>query len=337
MIAMALYLLRNRIQSHHGKLLLIFVMVFLGDLTFYQVRLSGMHQLAGNIATAVYMVLAAIKFYVVVRFLDLKIYSSRILFVFSAFTIIWIGPKIAYFMVDSVGSNSISFFDGSYIFYSLWLVAGLIHLPLIAENWKKNTISDHDENSYLGNETPFWRWLIIFPFILMPVQIFINVMADSYNFMDKSMPLPALFLPWAVCAAFFVQTLWRSKVEEYIGLKPFDSIVMLVALAAVISFSSTFTVPGVINNLLVVVGLCLTWLTRENPVNGAALGIVVLVHTGAQLKTVAQAAVDFGSGLSRTAWAAILMLGSFVMLGLGFVLSVGHSAKEDDKTEVSEE
>jgi len=44
MIGMALYLLKKHIQSDHGKLLLILVLVFLGDLTGYQVHIAGKDQ-----------------------------------------------------------------------------------------------------------------------------------------------------------------------------------------------------------------------------------------------------------------------------------------------------
>ena len=327
MIGMALYLLKNRIQSDHGKLLLILVLVFLGDLTGYQVHISGKNQLVGNVATLAYMALAALKLFFVVRILNLKIHGSRIFYVFSAFTLIWVGPKIADYMVNSVGKTSIGFFDGSYSYYSLWLLAGLIHLPLIIENWRTNKLDEHEDNEYLGNATPFWRWLMVFPFVVMPIYLYFFAMRDQSRFMENSMSLPALIASWAVCAAFFAQTVWRKKCEEWIGLNVFDSIVMLVFLGATMSFASSFSMPVIINHILLVAGLTATWLTRENRANGVGLGFVSLWYTGAQLKYVGGAAVNYGVSMSRTAWAAILMLGSFVLLGLGFLVSIIRNGK----------
>lgn len=336
MIGMALYLLKNHIQSDHGKLLLIFVMVFLGDLTFYQVRISGMHQLAGNITTFAYIALAIAKFVVVIKVLDLKIHGARIFYAFSAFALIWVGPKIAYYMVDSIGKGNIGFFDGSYFYYSLWLIAGIIHLPLIIENWRTNTLEDHEPNPYLGNATPFWRWLMVFPFIVMPVQLYFNSMSDSYSFMEKSLPLPAVIVPWAVCAAFFVQTMWRKKCEEWFGINAFDTAVMVTFLLVVMIFAPSFSLPVIINHLLAVTGLVVTWISRENHANGMALGFMAVWYAGAQLKVMASSAIKFGSGMSRTAWAALLMLGSFVLLGLGFLISINRSDKKDPENNVNE-
>ncbi|MBU1107323.1 MAG: hypothetical protein KKB51_11690 [Candidatus Riflebacteria bacterium] len=327
MIGMALYLLKNHIQSDHGKLLLILVLVFLGDLTGYQVHIAGKDQFVGNITTMIYMALAAAKLFVVVKVLNLKVYGSRIVYIFSAFSLIWVGPKIADFMVNSVGKVSIGFFDGSYSYYSLWLLAGLIHLPLIIENWRTNSLDDHEQNEFLGNATPFWRWLMVFPFIVMPIYLYFFAMRDQSRFMENSVSLPALIASWAVCAAFFAQTIWRKKCEEWIGLNVFDSAVLLLFLGATMSFASSFSMPVIINHILLIVGLTATWLTRENRVNGAGLGFVVLWYTGAQVKVVGGAAVKYGTSLSRTAWAAILMLGSFILLGLGFLVSIVRKGK----------
>lgn len=330
MIAMALYLLKNHIQSGHGKLLLVFVMVFLGDLTFYQVRISGMHQLAGNITTLVYIALAVVKFYVVIRVLDLKIHLTRVFYVFSAFALIWVGPKLAYYMVDLVGKSSIGFFDGSYFYYSLWLTAGLIHLPLIIENWRNNNLQAYEENACLGNATTFWRWLMVFPFIVMPAQLFVNAMSDSYGFMDASLPLVAVIAPWAIGAAFFAQSLWRRQCQDLIGLNLFDSVVMILMGGVTMYYASATTVPAVLNHILLIAGLVITWLTRANRINGMGLGFVTFWYCGLQIKAVTTSAIEYGTGLSRTVWAGILMAGSFVLLGLGFLLSIDRKDKQVD-------
>ena len=330
MICMALYLLKNRIQSDHGRLLLIMVLVFLGDLTGYQVHISGKDQYVGSVTTGLYMAFAALKLYAVLKVLNLKTHSSRVFYAFSAFSLIWIGPKVADYMVNSVGIASIGFFDGSYSYYSLWLAAGLIHLPLIIQNWRKNTLADYEENEYLGNATSFWRWLIVFPFIVMPVYLYFFAMSEQIRFMDSSLSVPALLAAWAVCAAFFAQTVWRKACEEWIGLNIYDSVVMLLFLVTTMSLASSFSAPVIINHILLVAGLTATWLTRENRVNGAGLSMMVVWYTGAQIKVAGTVAVNYGTSLSRTAWAAILMGGSFVLLGLGFIVSLIRNGKTEE-------
>lgn len=326
MVGMALYLLKNRIQPEHGKLLLIFVLLFLGDLTFYQVRISGLNAAAGSVATVVYILMAVIKFAAVIKVLGLTIHKARIFYVFSAFTLIWVAPKVAYLIVDSIGKESLSYFDGSYSFYTLWLIAGLIHLPLIIENWKTNLLNTHQENAYLGNETTFWRWLIIFPFVLLPVQLLLNVMSDSYRMVNPTLPTAAIIAPWLLGAAFFIQTLWRHHIRTHNHLNTFDSIVMLSFLAIVMLTSSAVTLPVVINYFLLITGLVVTWLTRDNHLNASGMAFVGLWHAGDQMLRGASSVVHYGSGLSRLAWAGILMFGSFVLLVTGFIFSIGKPA-----------
>ncbi|MFZ5952525.1 MAG: hypothetical protein ACOYXC_17625, partial [Candidatus Rifleibacteriota bacterium] len=142
MVGMALYLLKNKVQPGHGKLLLLFVMLFLGDVTFYQVRISGLSVFYGNLATMIYMTLALIKLIAVIKILRLSIYHWRIFYVVSSFTLIWIGPKIAYNIMDSVGKEATTYFDATTIIYLLWLAAGLIHLPVIIQNWFNNRLNE---------------------------------------------------------------------------------------------------------------------------------------------------------------------------------------------------
>ncbi|HMM58684.1 MAG TPA: hypothetical protein PKC25_00990, partial [Candidatus Rifleibacterium sp.] len=118
MVAMALYLLKKKIQPQHGKLLLFFVLLFLGDLTFYQVRISGLSTAAGGIATGVYMLMAAVKLAAVIKVLGLTVHHTRLFFAAGAFSLIWVAPKVGYYLVDSIGRESFGYFDGSYVFYS---------------------------------------------------------------------------------------------------------------------------------------------------------------------------------------------------------------------------
>ncbi|NCB37273.1 MAG: hypothetical protein EOM80_00755 [Erysipelotrichia bacterium] len=333
MIGMALYLLKKRIQPEHGKLLLVFVLLFLGDLTFYQVRISGLNAMVGGIATTIYIVLAIIKFAAVVKVLALTVYRNRIFYVLAAFILVWVSPKIAYFLVDSIGRESFGYFDGSYVFYSLWLIAGLIHLPLIIENWKNNQLNVSSANEYLGNETSFWRWLIIFPFILLPLQMFLNLMSGSCHAAVSTIPVGAVIAPWLLGAAFFAQTLWRHLIKTDHDLNVADSIIMLVFVILVMLTSPVFNLPVIINHLLLFAGLIVTWVTRNNAFNACVTGVVCCWYSGWQMLRGANYAVSYASGLSRLAWAGILMAVSFVMLLAGFVFSISRSQPESEKDE----
>ncbi len=333
MVAMALYLLKNKIQPEHGKALLFFVLLFLGDLTFYQVRISGLSTSAGNVATGIYMLLAVIKIAAVVKVLGLTVHRTRLAFAAGAFSLIWIAPKVAYMLVDSIGRESFGFFDGSYVFYSLWLIAGLIHLPLIVENWRENNLAVPAENEYLGNETVFWRWLIIFPFVILPLQMAMNVMSDSFRYVTPTLPVMAVVAPWVLAAAFFAQTLWRHLLTSQYRLMICDSLIMGIFFLVVKLSSSDFNLSGIINHVFLVAGLSVTWLTRANMVNGGILGMMGLWHAGAQMLSGAKTAVAYGAGLSRIAWAGILMLVSFVSLLAGFLFSLHRNGNDPTKPE----
>ncbi len=333
MVAMALYLLKKKIQPEHGKLLLLFVLLFLGDLTFYQVRISGLSMAAGGIATAVYMVLAAIKLAAVIKILGLTVHRARLFYACSAFALIWVAPKIAYFLVDSIGRESLSYFDGSYVFYSMWLIAGLIHLPLIIENWRSSNLNEPVANEYFGNETTFWRWLVIFPFVVLPLQMTMNVMSDSYRFIDPTLPVATVVAPWLLAAAFLAQSLWRHLFTSQNGLNICDSVIMISFMALIKLSSPELNAPVIINYALLIAGMLATWFTRGNYVNASALALLGMWHTGQQIMAGARTVVSYGSGLSRIAWAGILMSVSFVLLVTGFLFSISRGNSEEKKPE----
>ena len=243
---------------------------------------------------------------------------------------IWVAPKVGYYLVDSIGRESFGYFDGSYVFYSLWLIAALIHLPLIIENWRNNNLKTEVANEYLGNETTFWRWLLIFPFVVLPLQMSATVMSDSYRFIAPTLSIGTIIAPWLLAAAFFAQTLWRHLLGSRDNINIHDSTVMLVYLIIIKASAPDFSAPVLINHALLVAGLEATWLTRCNHVNAGVLALTGLWHAGQQLMTGAKVAVDYGSSLSRTAWAGILMSGSFVLLLTGFFFSLSRNGSDDN-------
>jgi hypothetical protein len=329
MVGMALYLLKQQIQPRHGKLLLAFVLLFLGDVTFYQVRISGMSFFYGNLATGLYFLLAVIKFAAVIKVLKLTIYHWRIFYVMASFALIWVGPKIAYVIMDTVGKTSSPYFDATTFIYLLWLIAGLIHLPVIIEHWQRNQMNEEQLHALVGNETSFWRYLMLFPFFMLPIQLFLNVMADSSLTIAGSTPKVAIMLPWIIMAGFFVQTFWKKEIRQATKINHFDSVLLIFSLIVAMASSDAELIPVIINYTLVVAGLVVTCYTRQNLVNGLAIGAMLTVHAGQQVLTGVNKAVDYGSQLSRTAWAAILMAGSFIMLAIGFLVSLFLNGKKN--------
>jgi hypothetical protein len=329
MVGMALYLLKFQVQPGHGKLLLVFVLLFLGDVTFYQVRISGLSVWYGNLATMIYLVLAVVKFAAVIRILKLTIYHWRIFYVFSSFALIWVGPKVAYNIVDSVGKASTSYFDATTSLYFIWLAAGLIHLPIILQNWFENRLEKPVSHKLVGNETTFWRYLMIFPFIMMPLQLFFNVMVDSSLTIAKSTPAITLVIPWIVMAGFFIQALWKISLQKVVKTNHYDSALLITSLVIVFATTDAELIPVIINYVLVITGLVVTFITRANLVNGMAISMVAMYFAGRQVLAGVNRVVEYGSSLSKTAWAAILMFGSFIMLGFGFMISIMKNGNLD--------
>jgi hypothetical protein len=331
MVVMALYLLKNKIQPRHGKFLLAFVLLFLGDVTFYQVRISGLSVIHGNLTTFVYIILAIIKFAAVIKVLQLTIYRWRIFFVASSFALIWIGPKIAYNIIDSVGTISSHYFDATTILYALWFIVGLIHLPTIVINWTNNRLDVPENHELVGNETSFWRCLMIFPFIMLPIQLMLNVMADSSLTINKAIPPISLVFPWILMAGFFVQAMWKKTLSEFVNQNQYDSFILItlliIAMAATTKTCSSFSM---INASMVNLALLITAITRQNLVNAFALGSFALFVTGQKLFSGLKEAVEYSSELSKSAWAAILMVASFAMLALGFVVSLMKKETKPD-------
>jgi len=301
------------------------------------VRISGLSLAVGGVATGVYIILAIIKLAAVIKVLQLQVHHTRLFYAGGAFALIWLAPKVVYLLVDSIGRESFNYFDGSYVFYSIWLIAGLIHLPLIIENWRVNRLHEPVANEYFGNETDFWRWLLIFPFFVLPLQMGMNVMSDAYRFVEPTLPVSVVIAPWLLAAAFFAQTLWRHLFTAKNSLNICDSVIMLVFLLIVKVSSPDYSLPVIINHVLLLTGLAATWLTRNNIVNAAAIGAIGLWHTGNQLLVGARSAVAYGSTLTRTAWAAILMAGSFLLLGTGFLFSIAKGSSDNDNSEESPE
>lgn len=327
MLAMGLYLIKNRIQINHGKILLFLVLIFLGDLTFYQIRLSVSNPFIGNIATVFYIILGFLKFAIVLKILQIKVNILKALYIASAFLLIWIAPKIMYGIVDSIHSNEEILLDPAMALYILWLTAGLIHLPILIKHWANNNIWQFTNNEYFGDESKFWHYTILFVFTVMPIQLFLNLEPTGPS--EYVIPLGAIFAPWLVIAPFFLQTFFKTFLRKYIYVNTYDSLVLIFFGALVFLTTVKGTMPTVVNQLLLFAGLLATSITRKNIVNGAVMCFWGLGYTGVQIKTGTEQAVEYGRELSRVTWAIILILISFMMLGLGFALSLFISKQKN--------
>lgn len=273
-VGMAIYLLKNKIQNEHGKMLLAFGLILMGDITFYQVRISSLSTLIGWGATLLYILLALIKFVAVIKVLNLKVYKSRILFLLSSFLLVWISPKLTYLILDSTNFKYVYEIP---IIYYIWLAAALIQVPFIVENWGKAEILETINNTYLGDETRIWRWGMIFVFFLLPIQIFLNVM-DSYRIMMPEVPVETVILPWVLCSVYFCKSMWIDLFEKY--EEKIDNTVLITSFLIIffrphVSFSAQF-----INSVFLFVLSSAIWFTRKNKVGLTVFGISVVLSFG---------------------------------------------------------
>lgn len=325
MVSMSLYLLTAKINARHGKILLVLVFLFLADLTFYQVRIAAMSATAGFWASLIYLALAVVKIAAVVRVLSIQVRWERLIYPLSVFAVIYFAPQYLYWAVDAIGRGSVNLFSGVYEIYMIWLAAAAIHLPVIVANWKRGTFDEPVKNEYIGDETPFYRWLLFFPFVVLPIQLVVNVMNDASAGNSQINLLGYNLIPYLLVGLFFVQALWRSLIEREWGIGNFDFVgLMVVCAVALISESNNeaFSFPFSFNRGLLVGAHVLVATTRQNFYSMCFLGAAGAWYSLSGLTWTAGQVVDYGRNLSRTAWAAILMAGSFISLLLGFLVSL---------------
>jgi hypothetical protein len=334
MVAMAIYLLVTKTQPSHGKLLLGFVLLFLADLTFFQVRISVMSFWAGNIASGIYFVLGLIKIAAVIKYLNLRIDWPRIIYVVSAFSMIWFAPKYVYFAIDNAGGivgKTVSAFSGHFELFLISFVAGLIHLPLIIQNWKQSSFQRVVNNELVGDETNFWRYWLTFCFAILPVQLLLNAGADITTAASTKLALMQNFLLWAVFAVFFAQALWRDEVDLNFGLNKYDSVALSIILVLGILSEKTGSYCGytlMVNRTYICIALLATGITRKNYWNIGALLCAYGVWLYEPVMNACTNMFDATKKLSKTFWAAILVVGSFFLLGGGFALSISSKRKK---------
>lgn len=327
LVAMAIYLLRTGTNSRHGKLLLLFVMVFLADLTFYQVRIAVMDRSWAFVLSSFYLMIGAAKVWAVLTWLEIKVRWERLVYPFLAFGMIYFAPQYLYSVMDSVGSGRSGMpFSGQVDVYLIWLVAAAIQLPVIVANWRKSSLETAEPNPYVGDATMFSWALLLFPFVVLPFQLEKNVMADAVAGNGEIGSLAFVYVPYLLAGVFFLQSFFRSLVAKYWTVNGFDAVVLVALTAVAVMTSRADEIGGGLSNInwyLLLGAHLAVAITRRNLISASFLGILVLRYFGLGIKSVAHDVYDYGRALSTTAWAALLMAGSFISLGLGFLLSLG--------------
>lgn len=327
LVAMAIYLLRTGTNSRHGKLLLLFVMVFLADLTFYQVRIAVMDRSWGFVLSSFYLLLGAAKVWAVLTWLEIKVRWERLAYPFMAFGMIYYAPHYLYSVMDSTGSgNSGIPFSGQADVYMIWLVAAAIQLPVIVGNWRKSSLEEAEPNPYFGDATMFSWALLLFPFVILPFQLEKNVMADAAAGNPAIGNLTFVYLPYLLAGVFFFQSFFRTQIAKMYSINAYDATVLIALTLFALFTARTDEIGSGLSNInwyLVFGAHLVVAFTRRNLFCAGFLGLVAVRYFGLGIKSAAGNIYDYGRTLSATTWAALLMAGSFISLGLGFLLSLG--------------
>ncbi len=345
MVGMAIYLIANRVNARHGKILLALELLFLADLTYYQVRIASMSASSQEAfkswaISGGYLVLAAAKLIAVTTYLRLQIPPHWLFYPLAAFATIYFGPQYLYYAVDGVGTagsfkvlasqgvKSVSNFSGVSDLYFIWLVAALIQIPVIIRGWKQKAVPDSIPNELVGDESPLYYVLFLFPFLIVPIQTIANVYPDAIA-ANAALNNPAFIIPYLVLGLFFVDAFCSKQIDETIGRNQYHfwglMAVMVLALVAggTLKFypDLQFTVWDA-NKSLIIAAHLIVGIGRGNAMSLGFIGVVVVYHLIGFMKSIAQNVYDQTKDLSLVQWASMLMGASFVFLGLGFWVSV---------------
>jgi hypothetical protein len=344
-IAMGLYLFRSHTCYRHGKILLFFIPLFLCDITFYQVRISAMsssqgYAWVGYTVSGIYFLLAIAKIAVVMYFLKITFRLENFLYPVSALGIIYAAPHILYYLIEnggSAGSQSYFSVSGGFIeVYTIWLFASLIQIPVIIRNWEIQRIEDNTPNRFLGNEKYFYRVLVLIPFILLPVQLFLNINLDA-RAANPELGLGGYTLvPYLAAAIFFIQIFIRKYFDlSTSNAYDFFNLCFLYLVAVTTQFDHSvfnnisFT-PHDLNLLLVCSAHLMCFMTRNNIFCGGFVTIFFLYYSSSWYLGIAEESVVKLKKLSLAAWGGITMVFSFIFLAAGFIYSIKGQSSEPE-------
>jgi len=352
MLAMALYLMLKKINMSHGKLLLFFIFLFLVDATMYQAAIanacgpSDKTTWVGIAVSSLYLFFAIIKLGLVVHLLKITPRVSMAVYALAAFAIIYFSRHYSSYLI-TLNTPDVRFF-GWWELYAIWLIAAIIQLPVILNSWWKPAFETDVENKYMGSENTFYTTLLIVPFIALPLQIALNIHPDlaSKN-SEIAAKLAYCYIPYIFLGAYFVETIWFKAMSEGLGLiDTFDFFAGFFALffanvtrpLDVWIFGDTILYPHRLNLALIFGFVLFIALSRKNRMCLALLVMGALYYTRsytARVMDLVYYVNDFMGGLlekyrklTTTARAIILIVSSFVFLGLGFMMSLIGASRD---------
>ncbi len=344
MLGMCLFLFVKGVNNRHGKILLLFILLFMGDVTFYQVRITGatsslgLHK-TGLISSSIYFILTILKIALIVYYLKIKFHIERLIYPVLAFSVIYFSPHILYYIVDNAGTAGEKSAAVNYLWweiYLMWLFAALIQLPLIVRNWVNNTLTEVKENKYFENENNFYALLLFIPFIIVPIQLVLNIHPDAQAANPRLTDLTYCIIPYFISGVFFVQTFFKSYIEDFFSTNQYDFFTMCLILFLAWNtqvdnavFGNDYFTPNRINTFLIILAHTVLVLTRKNK-----LSLLLLLAVGGHsvyttLNTSFRKVYKYTTEISMLTWAIIMMSSSFVFLITGFVYSIKGQSEEN--------
>jgi hypothetical protein len=339
-LMMGLYLLTSNTHLRHGKILLAFVLILLGDVTFYQFRISAMCSIQDSMAISggvslLYWFLAVGKVVLALHVLEITLRWEQIVFSTLALGIVYLGPQ--FFLVSVYDLNNLAVLQSDqypqWIVYQIWLLAALIQLPVVVGAFRESPFARSVPHRLVGDENQVYSALLLFPFVMLPIQLMLNVMTDDRL---RGMPMAVNYIPYLACGAFLLQAIWRNRFSSPTAVQRFDCMIGVVLLGVAYgssagvaeSATSYLSVMNSINLSVITLGqIASTW-WRQNLFSGGLLLSMVSYVAFAEMAAQTKKAYVFVRELSLTAWSAILMGTSFLTLVIGFMLSLKGSKKE---------
>ncbi len=342
-LAMALYLLKNKINQRHGNILLFFLAIFLSEATMYQSAITSVCYKEGLwislLVSFIYFFLAAAKVFAVIYYLRLKVRLSAIFFALSAFLLIYLSPQYVNYILVSTRSGGDLLTAGSWEIYFIWLAAALVQLPFIVNSWKKTSISGFLENAYVGCENKLYRAFVLIPFIVLPIQMALNLHPDIHSLNPYIIDSNYCIALYIYFGSFFIEALYRNFIEDSIGINNYNFacgifILMFIYITRpmnLLVFGNYMIYPHRINVFFIAAALIATAITRENRMCAGLLCVILFYYAKNLFMFTIQNAYDYFIYKSTpVVKAAIIIMLSFLTLGAGFALSVSGNKKNDE-------
>ncbi|MBF0409093.1 MAG: hypothetical protein HQM10_17225 [Candidatus Riflebacteria bacterium] len=324
-ISMGLFLVRKNVNSRHGLMLLCFLPLFLTDMTFFQARVSSLSQTAGLTVSTVYLILAGVKVFLIMKFLEIKLEWDRLVYIFTSLALIYFGPIYIYYTLEKSAGHDIMVWQANNI-YALWLISAIAAIPFVVKNFKKSTVDKTIENSYLSDSNTFYRYTMKFIFFMTFVQMMVNT--TSTGLFRESGSILHNIIPVLTVGLFFVEAFIRRQLETESEINTLDITVLTAAL--IMCFSETVKLlPEIyyINLTIVYSALIICFIFRKNYYSLAIISLSAGYYIFGKTVAVLQNVLAAGRELSRTGWAIMLTVFSFVFLIVGFIFSMKSSKK----------